>query len=74
MSFAEDFINSNAMYLIINDTPAINHHWENGYHVTQHGKKIDLDKMTTEHLTNTIQYFRGELDVSSLEAELARRK
>lgn len=48
--------------------------WEEGYHITSNKEKLALKKMTTNHLKNTISYFKKlEYDTSPLEKELLTR-
>jgi hypothetical protein len=49
--------------------------WRKGRHMTKSGKGMKLGEMTTYHLKNTINYFRGgNADITPLKEELERRK
>lgn len=47
--------------------------WEQGFHTTKDGEQIKLRDMTTEHLKNTIRYFKRTQDTTPLEKELEKR-
>lgn len=47
--------------------------WGNGFHIDRDGNRYEISEMTTEHLKNTIEYFKDEFDISILQEELDRR-
>jgi hypothetical protein len=60
--------------LYYEDILAIEKLWEEGYHITKNREKLKLKEMTTNHLRNTINYFKQlEYDISPLEKELKKR-
>lgn len=46
--------------------------WQAGFHTTREGDEIELIKMTSDHLMNTINYFKNS-DTLPLRRELERR-
>ncbi len=48
--------------------------WNKGVHIDRDGVKHKLSKMTTQHLINTIRYFKYDCDTSELKKELIKRR
>ena len=67
MSFEEDFTRADP-----DDYFPLERLWKEGKHRTREGDIIDIRNMRTDHLINTIRYFRG-YSISPLIEELERR-
>lgn len=48
-------------------------HWKNGIHYDRGDNRHEITKMTTEHIENTIRYFKNN-DTTPLKLELKRRQ
>lgn len=46
--------------------------WENGFHIDESGKEYKLEELTTQHLKNIINYFKG-YNLEHLKKELKKR-
>jgi len=75
MSFAEDEghdIGLSYEDMVEESAKAMELDWQDGRHTDRHGNVHELADMTTEHLENTIRFFKN-LDTSPLQEELNKR-
>lgn len=74
MSWAED--EGHDAFSVLDDIEyakkALELDWQDGIHIDRQGNVHELADMTTEHLENTIRFFKN-LDTSPLQEELNKR-